>query len=255
VIAGRARVAGFDVRMWSGGEGPALLYLHGFEQHPGDAPFLDALARGRRVVAPEHPGFGSSTGFDRLRDLQDLALYYRAFLNTLGPGPVDVIGHCLGGMFAAELAILAPERLRRLVLVAPYGLWLDEAPLPDPFVMGPPALAAAKWADPSRACLETSAFDPAAGDSPAEFRTINLTAASKFMWPLPDRGLARRLPYLSTATLIVHGEADGLTPAGYDTAWSAALPHARTARIERAGHLPMFEAEDAFVAMVEDFLE
>ena len=254
MISGRAQVAGFDVRVWTGGDGPTLVYLHGFEQHPGDAPFLDDLAATRRVVAPEHPGFGASAGFERLSDLQDLILYYRAFLESLGPGPVDVIGHCLGGMFAAELAILAPERVRRLVLVAPYGLWLDEAPLPDPFVMGPPALAAAKWADPANAALETSAYDAAGGDSPFEFRTMNLTAASKFMWPIPDRGLARRLPYLSTPTLVMHGEADGLVHTAYEAAWSAAAPSVRSARIAGAGHLPMFEARDDFIALVEDFL-
>ncbi len=255
MIAGRMQVAGFDVRVWSGGDGPTLVYLHGFEQHPGDAPFLNDLARARRVVAPEHPGFGSSSGFECLCDLQDLILYYRAFVENLGAAPVDVIGHGLGGMFAAELAILAPERVNRLVLVAPYGLWLDDTPLPDPFTMGPPALASAKWADPAHAGLETSAFDGAGGDSRAEFRAINLTAASKFMWPIPDRGLARRLPYLSTPTLVIHGEADALVPPAYEAAWAAVVPRARFARIADAGHLPMFEARDEFLALVDKFLD
>ena len=242
------------MRVWRGGEGPPLLWLHGFEQHPGDAPYLQRVARARAVTAPEHPGFGDSRGFEKLTDIQDLALYYREVLASLGPGPVDVVGHCLGGMIAAELAILAPDRVGRLVLIAPYGLWRDETPLPDPFVLPPPRLAAAKWADPAWADRETSAYDPAAGDSPAEFRTINLTAASKFLWPLPDRGLARRLPYLHTPTLVIHGETDGLVSASYDAAWAAASPRIRTARIAGAGHLPMVEAEDALFALIDPFL-
>ena len=59
----------FDVRLWSGGSGPPLLYLHGFEQHPGAAPFLARLAEGRSVLAPEHPGYGSSSGFDKVEDI------------------------------------------------------------------------------------------------------------------------------------------------------------------------------------------
>jgi pimeloyl-ACP methyl ester carboxylesterase len=255
MIQSRMRVGDFDVRVWSGGVGPPLVYLHGFEHHPGAAPYLERLARSRHVLAPEHPGFGASTGFDRLTDLQDLILYHRALVESWGHGPVDVIGHCLGGMFAAELAVLAPQLVRRLVLVDPYGLWLDADPLPDPFLLAPAALAAVKCSDPACASRETTAFDPALGDTAAEFRTINLTAASKFMWPIPDRGLVRRLPYLTTPTLVIHGEADGLTPPTYEAAWAAALPHARTAVIAGAGHLPMVEAEDAFVDLVEDFLE
>lgn len=254
MIQSRMRHGAFDTRVWSGGSGPPVVWLHGFEQHPGDAPYLNRLAESRHVLAPEHPGFGASAGFDQLTDLQDLILYYRALIEAWDRGPVDVIGHCLGGMFAAELAVLAPQLVRRLVLAAPYGLWLDAHPLPDPFLLGPPALAAAKWRDPALAGRETSAFDPALGDTAAEFRTMNLTAASKFMWPIPDRGLARRLPYLTAPTLVIHGEADGLIPPVYETAWADALPHARTARIADAGHLPMVEAEDRFLALVEDFL-
>jgi pimeloyl-ACP methyl ester carboxylesterase len=255
MIQGRMRVGDFDVRAWSGGSGPPLVYLHGFEQHPGDAPYLRRLAETHHVLAPEHPGFGASAGFDRLTDLQDLILYYRALIESWNQGPVDLIGHCLGGMFAAELAILAPTLVRRLILVDPYGLWLEDEPLPDPFLLGPPALAAVKWRDPAHAARETSAFDPDQGDTAAEFRTMNLTAASKFMWPIPDRGLARRLPYLTTPTLVIHGAADGLTPPSYQRAWAAALPNARTALIDEAGHLPMVEAEDAFIGLVETFLE
>jgi pimeloyl-ACP methyl ester carboxylesterase len=255
MIQSRMRLGDFDVRVWSGGAGPPLVYLHGFEHHPGAAPYLRRLSQSRHVLAPEHPGFGASTGFERLTDLQDLILYYRALIESWGRGPVDVIGHCLGGMFAAELAVLAPQLVRGLVLVDPYGLWLDADPLPDPFLLAPAALAAVKWRDPACANGETTAFDPALGDTAAEFRTINLTAASKFMWPIPDRGLARRLPYLTAPTLVIHGEADGLTPPSYEAAWAAALPHARTAVIAWAGHLPMVEAEDVFIGLVEDFLE
>ena len=254
MIPGRKTVGDFDVRVWTGGAGSPILYLHGWEQHPGSAPFLQRLARTHEVIAPECPGYGTSTGFEHLHDLQDLILYTRELLASYGKGPVDVIGHSLGGMFAAELAIAAPHLVRRLVLAAPYGLWMDEHPLPDAFVLMPDALAKAQWHDPSKAADETSAFDPAAGDSAATCRTINLTTASKFMWPIPDRGLTRRLRYLAAPTLVIHGESDGLVPPVYEEAWAAGLPGVKTLRIADAGHVPMVEAEDAFVTAVNDFL-
>lgn len=245
----------FDVRLWSGGSGGTpLLYLHGFEQHPGAAPFLERLSATRAVRAPEHPGYGSSSGFEVIEDIFDVTLHYRRLIENWNLGPVDVVGHSLGGMFAAELAAVAPHLVRKLVLVSPYGLWLDEAPMPDPFVMTPDVLNRAKWSNPARAADETSAFDPSEGDSAATFRSLNLAAATKFLWPIPDRGVRRRLQYVTAPTLVLRGEADGLFPAAYLNAWTSAVAGAKSATVAGAGNMPMVEAEDAFVQAVEGFL-
>jgi pimeloyl-ACP methyl ester carboxylesterase len=252
----REKVGAFDIRLWSGGTGAPLLYLHGFEQHPGAASFLGRLSRDHEVRAPEHPGFGESTGFEHIQDVIDLALHYRRLIESWNKGPVDVVGHCLGGMFAAEVAALSPHLVRRLVLVDAYGLWLDDHPLPDPFTLAPRDLERAKWYDPDKAPMpEPSAFD-ANGDADALaiFRAQNLGTATKFMWPIPDRGLNRRLSYVQAPTLIVHGEADGLIPIEYAEAFARLIPAARLAAIRNAGHLPMIEAEDQFISMVNDFL-
>lgn len=243
------------IRVWNGGSGKPLLYLHGFEQHPGNAPFLRRMARGRAVRAPEHPGFGESEGMEPIHDIVDLVLHYRRQIEAWGVGPVDLVGHSLGGMFAAELAALCPHLVRRLVLVDPYGLWLDDTPLPDPFVLPQDRLDAAKWFDPDAAGREPSAFAEGAMWTAPNFRARNLGAATKFMWPIPDRGLSRRLPHVKAPTLILHGAADGLVPWCYAEAFAALLPDARAVRIEGAGHLPMVEAEDAFMAELDAFLD
>jgi len=245
----------FDVRVWQvGGAERPLLYLHGFEQHPGAASFLAKLGDRHSVRAPEHPGYWGSTGFEHVEDIFDLTLHYRRLLERWNVGPVDVVGHDLGGMFAAELAAIAPQLVRRLVLVSPYGLWLDDAPMPDPFVMNPAALAKAKWHGPENAGGEPSAFDPTEGEPIAMFRAHNLATATKFLWPIPDRGLKRRLQYVAAPTLIVRGASDGLFPALYLDAWKAAIADARAVTLDDAGHLPMVEAEDAFIDVVGEFL-
>jgi pimeloyl-ACP methyl ester carboxylesterase len=249
-------LGGLDIRVWSAGSGAPLLYLHGFEQHPGAAAFLTRLARNHDVRAPEHPGYGESTSIEENYDVIDVALHYRRMIESWNRGPVDVVGHSLGGMFAAELAALSPHLVRRLVLVDAYGLWLDDHPMPDPFAMAPKELDRAKWFDPNKAPMpEPSAFD-AHGDADALaiFRAQNLGTATKFMWPVPDRGLRRRLPYVQAPTLIIHGEADGLIPAAYAEAFARLIPKARVAMIRKAGHLPMIEAEDEFISTVNDFL-
>ncbi|MBN8872749.1 MAG: alpha/beta hydrolase [Rhodospirillales bacterium] len=243
------------VRVWQFGAPhpgqPPLLYLHGFEAHPGPAPFLIRLARQQEVWAPEHPGYGESSGFESIHDVTDLVLHYRRLIEHWGVGRVDLMGHSLGGMFAAEIAALCPHLVRRLVLVDAYGLWLDAHPAPDPFVMPAEALARAKFADPGWAGREPTTL-PEDAAARAIARTGNLAAATKFMWPVADRGLARRLPFVHAPTLVVHGAADGLVPPAHAEAFARLIPAARVAMIPNAGHLPMVEQEDAFLAAVAD---
>ena len=244
-----------QVRVWQTGSGSGLLYLHGYEQHPGAASFLQRLGEHRDVRAPELPGYGESTGLEHVQDILDLALLWRRLIEDWGFEQVDVVGHSLGGMVAAELAVVAPHRVRKLVLVDSYGLWLDDQPLVDQFALSPKALAAAKWHDPAAAPdPEPSAQDDRSPLGMAVWRTRNLGSATKFMWPIPDRGLARRLPHLTVPTLVVHGEADGLVPVAYAQELAGRIPNATLVTIPGAGHLPMIEAEDAFLDAVTAFL-
>jgi pimeloyl-ACP methyl ester carboxylesterase len=252
----RHQVGGFDVNTWGDGEGPPLLYLHGYERHPGGASFLRRLAEDHRVLAPEHPGYGDSTGLDSVEDLLDLVLFYRELVESWDVGAVDVIGHSLGGMVAGELAAICPQIVRRLVLVDAFGLWLDDEPAPDPF--GPAEVVkAAKWHDPAAAPdPEPTIFEPNPDDpfAPILFEAQNLGTATKFMWPIADRGLRRRLPLVDAPTLVVHGASDGLLPLPYAEEFVRLIPDARLARIEEAGHYPMIEREDEFITVVGEFL-
>ena len=234
-----------SVRLWRFGQGHPVLWLHGFEGHPGDAPYLRRLAQTRTVIAPEHPGFGESEALAAMQDITDQALHFRRVIRALGARRIDVIGHCLGGMFAAELAAISPHLVRRLILVGSYGLWDDANPLPDAFSLAPPAFAAAKWAKPEAA--------PAATEDPIT-RQRNLGAATKFLWPIPDRGLIRRLPFIEAPTLVLHGAQDGLVPPAYGQRLASLIPNAGFQAIEGAAHMPMLEAEDAFIDAVTSFL-
>lgn len=245
----------FEIDVWAGGSGNPLLYLHGFERHPGGARFLTRLAEHRRVLAPEQPGYGSSTGGELLRDVHDVALYHRALIRSWGLDRVDVVGHSLGGMFAAELAAIAPDLVDRLVLVDAFGVWLDELPAPDPF--GPAAqVAAATWhGEPPAQEPGNFVPDPAEPHGHVLFAAQNLGEASRFLWPIADRGLRRRLPHVTAPTLVVHGASDGLLPVPYAEELARLLPDAELALIDEAGHYPMVEQEDEFLRIVEKFLD
>ena len=241
-------------RVWQKGQGDPVIFLHGIEQHMGSAGFLEALARDHRVIAPELPGFGETRGEEQIRDITDVVLKLRRVLSTLvEEGPAVLIGHSLGGMFAAELAAFCPDLVKKLVLVNSYGFWLDDHPMPDYFVMQEAALRRALWSteDATRISELRGSFMAETERNLGE----NKTAASRFMWPLPDRGVYRRLKYITAPTLVLHGTDDGLVPEAHARAMAEAIPNATYRAIPDAGHYAMVEAEEVFLSEVGAFLK
>jgi len=126
-----ARVDGRDAVYGVAGEGPAVLFLHGWGlNHRSYRQALEHLAGvGVRVYAPSLPGFG---GTDELPGssfgLAGYAAWVRHFLVAVGVrGPVTVIGHSFGGGVAIRLAHDAPRLVSELVLVNSIGgsVWTD----------------------------------------------------------------------------------------------------------------------------------
>src|SRR3546814_6298587 len=91
-----------------------------------DLPFHDALADGRDLIIPDHPGFGGTDDFSSLKTIDDLVYHYLDLLDALGLDRVDLIGASFGGWIAAELAVHSPERFPHLVLLGPAGLRSEE---------------------------------------------------------------------------------------------------------------------------------
>jgi pimeloyl-ACP methyl ester carboxylesterase len=110
---------------WSAGEGPVVLFLHGWALSPASyrAGLTRVAARGARVVAPALPGFGGSDQLPAAElTLTGFARWVAAFLDSVGAdGPVTVVGHSFGGGVAVRLAHDAPDLVSRLVLVNSIG--------------------------------------------------------------------------------------------------------------------------------------
>lgn len=121
------------------GEGPVLVMLHG--GGPGASGVsnyhqnLPALARHFRVVLPDQPGFGSSYR-PSAEDLEERSITeitvdaLHQALDALGIDTFHLLGNSLGGAAAIAMAQQRPERVTRLVLMAPGGGWLPFGPTP-----------------------------------------------------------------------------------------------------------------------------
>lgn len=99
---------------------PTLVLCHGFTGSSFDfALEVDALAADRRVVTLDHRGHGLSTKTGHLEGytLEQLALDLTALLEAVGEGPVDLLGHSMGGRVVLHVALARPDLVHSLLLM------------------------------------------------------------------------------------------------------------------------------------------
>jgi len=257
-----------SVAVWQGrvpmrvhvrGAGPALVYFHG----PWGltwGPFLDALARRFTVYAPEHPGTtpGEPDAIQHVDTLWDLILCYDELLERLALRDVILAGHSFGAMVACELAAQQPSRVKRLVLVDPIGLWRDDAPVINWMLLAPADIPAHVFRKPETAAAAALFAVPEDPEGAALARTRlswAMGATGKFIWPIPDKGLKKRIHRVTAPTLLVWGEEDRLVPRAYAKEFAGRLAETRLEVVAGAGHAPQLEQPEATARAVQAFLE
>lgn len=249
----------FDIQVKEQGSGEPVLFLHGAGGPMWD-PLLEALSQNYRVLMPAHPGFGASTGNEELQDIHDLIYYYLDFLDAAKLDNVRLIGHSLGGMFAAELAAVQPQRINKLVLIAPVGLWNQEYPVLDIFGVMPQEMVAAMFHDPKGVAAQGMGQmpDPATqNEAFVEFmvgRAQSMAVTAKYLWPIPNKGLRRRVHRIKAPTLIVWGESDGLAPPQYGKDFQNLIAGSKLEMVKEAGHAPQLEQPQQVAELIGRFL-
>ncbi len=242
------------VRVYEGGDGPELLYLHGAGGLLKDDPFIAALATRFRVSAPLLPGFEDSEGGEQLIDMLDFSLHCFDVWDALGLARPLVVGHSMGGMIAAEMAAIAPNDVDRLALVCPAGIWVDDLPIPDLFTALPFELPGLLFHDPAKHAGLLSAGgnlnDPQFLTSFLVDNSRRMTTAGKILFPIPDRGLADRLYRVKARTQLIWGSSDRLIPPAYANQFAARLRSAEIVSIAEAGHMVPYEQTAQVVAAI-----
>jgi pimeloyl-ACP methyl ester carboxylesterase len=242
--------------VFRGGDGQPVVFLHAGGGLVLEDPILPALTRSHSLVAPIAPGFADLADVSDIRDVHELAMHYDDLFEALGLDAVPVVGHSFGGMIAAELAAHYPRRVSKLVLMAPVGLWNDEYPVADLFAALPRELPGLLFADTSHPAAQAML----GGDGPPDTETLiplvrGMTTLARFMWPIPDRGLSRRLHRITAPTLVLWGEQDALVPVQYADDFVAAIPDARKVVVPNAGHSVTVETPEETAQAITEFLK
>ncbi len=247
---------------------PAVLMLHGFGSslHTWEA-WAQGLQGTLRVVRVDLPGAGltgpdAAGRYDDTHSVQQLL----ALMDALQLQRPSLVGHSMGGRLAWRLAADHPDRITRLVLVAPDGFaspGFDYGKAPE---VGP-AVQLMRWVLPRavlRAGLAPAYADPARLSEDTVTRYQQMLLAPGVRGALIDRMQQLVLqppgPLLARVqapTLLVWGEKDAMIPAANAQDYLRALPAATGARVlllPGLGHVPQEEDPAAGLAAVQAFL-
>jgi pimeloyl-ACP methyl ester carboxylesterase len=265
-------VNGYDMPYLEVGEanpGPPLVCVHGsLSDFRIWGCVMGPLSARHRVIAVSLRHFFPAR-WDGIGDTYSISQHVTdvvAFIEQLGAGPVDLMGHSRGGHICFRVAQARPDLLRRLILAEPGGE-LDGSL--DPDYQGGPS--------PLLARFTTAADKIAAGDVDGGLAFFMDTLEGPGTWPrlpamvkqnLRDNAMTligqvrdNRPPFsradaeaIPMPTLFILGaRTKGLLPKVLH-ALAAHVPESQTAIIENTTH-PMFEqAPQKYSKIVLDFL-
>jgi pimeloyl-ACP methyl ester carboxylesterase len=242
-------VRGSKLNIHRMGEGEPLLFLHGAQGLDGTEPALAGLARHFDVIAPDHPGFGRSEDSELVDDVRDLALFYLDLLDALALKHVHVVGQCIGGWVALEMAVTSSARFKSLVLVNSAGIRLKGVPRGDMFLSSEDDLLKLLFARDGAEWLKRWRATPQLED----IYDRNRAAAAKLSWSprLCNPKLDRWLHRIDVPTHIIWGEENRLIPPAYAQALNELIAGSSVSIVPGCAHLlhieqPQIFAEDVF---------
>jgi pimeloyl-ACP methyl ester carboxylesterase len=246
------------------GSGPPLVLLHGFTGSKENWLLLiPHLSARHRVFAPDLPGWGESTR-DPGADYGYAAQAERlaAWLTALKLGPVDLVGHSMGGGIAAVLAARHPELVRRLVLMDAGGVRFRENAFARAVLEGANPFAVHDRASLDRylgTVFDRPPFVPWPADRALIARRIADSDFESEVLQRVGRGDEVFLPEQAAAqirqpTLLLWCRADQVIDASAAAAYLAAIGAARSVLLDGCNHMPMMEQPESTAQVLEDFL-
>jgi pimeloyl-ACP methyl ester carboxylesterase len=246
-------------------DAPAIVLLHGVGSslHTFDG-WAEGLAATHRVIRYDMPGAGlSGPDPDRIYSDERGVAQLLAVLDHLGIARATIAGNSIGGRLAWRFAAAHPERVERLVLIAPDGYaspGFDYGKAPAvPFVLEAMKYALPKWT--LRPNIAAAYADPNLLSDVVLERYHALLLAPGNRQAMLDRMRQTVLvppePFLqgiNLPVLLLWGEKDAMIPVANAQDYLAALPNARLVVLPGVGHLPQEEAPAVSLGPLLQFL-
>ena len=262
---------GARVRFQQAGSGPPLLLVHGLLGYSFSWRYtIPALAHHATVYALDLPGTGfseSPAGMNcSMRACSERLL---RFMDGVGIRDCDLLGTSHGGAVAILAASIAPERIRRLILVDPVNPWSEHGVILSVFLSNRVIAPMFLRFIPKLRILEEFYFRRMYGD-PRRIRPGTLEGYMKPLyrpgafnygisvlrsWNRDLREVKSALPHISRIpTLLIWGSLDAAVDPKSARKLQSYFRNCRLLVMEGIGHLPYEEAPEEFNRAVVEFL-
>lgn len=259
------------ISIMEAGQGPPVLAIHGLGGTKGSfLPTIAALAPDFRIIAMDQPGFGDSDKpIGAPYDARFFARVVVDLLDALDLQHAHLVGNSLGGRVALEVGLRHPERVRRLVLLAPSLAWRRNRPWAPLVRLLRPELGLVQLAPRPIVQGIVHRMIPGAAEGWTaagvdEFLRAYLNPAGRAAFyaaarniyleePHGDRGFWTQLQGLQPPALFVWGRHDQLVPLAFERHVRDVLPGAEHLELD-CGHVPQVEAPQETHEAVRGFL-
>lgn len=251
-----ANINGVDLFYEVTGDGPPVLLHHGYTgSHDGWAGVVPLLSRRFRTIVMDARGAGDSSRPNEGYTIPQYAADIIGMADHLGLERFTYVGHSMGGVIGMELGLEYPQRLEKLVLVAPAPA--DGIDVPPSFRERAVALRAR--GDRDTLFRERKALSARERPDEAHMRSVERALSvsdghyNESWDAMVDYHRGDDLKRITTPTLVIAGAADGLLPANLKD--FQRLPNATLHVFSRVSHGIPYEVPEAFTEVLVDFLD
>ena len=255
------------IRYLDYGSGPTLVLLHGMASSwQWWLENIPTLGRRHRIIAVDLPGCGNSEQLPPPAEMSHYAHTVLGLLDHLGIRSATVAGHSMGGLVAIAMSQVAPQQVKKLILVDAGGAPMTERRLAATLVLlrmcaavmqrGFVRRGLATSARLRRIALRGAFFDPDRLSPALAAQTMPLFAGPGFIDSVAAAGRAVRSTEpesIRCPVLLVWGERDMVAPVRGARDMDARLADSELVVLPNVGHSPMVESPDTFNELVLAF--
>jgi pimeloyl-ACP methyl ester carboxylesterase len=248
-------VANTEVEIFTGGSGPAILFLHGAGGNSGWQPYHEELSRDYTVYVPSQPGFNGTPRPNWVHTINDVCHFNLEMAQNLRLDQYILMGSSMGGWIAAEMAAMCHHNLKTLILVDAAGIKPQKGEIAEIFMVSAQTRLKQRFYDPS----QVPNYEQYTRQLTPEEQMVehsNREMASRLCWRpyLHNLSLPYYLRKVPTPALIVWGQQDAIIPVECAELYQKALPNATLKVIDHCGHSPAIEKPREFLQTVREFL-
>ena len=234
------KVNGARIIYFQGGTGPDLILLPSAggrgKEYKDIFPFLIPYFS---VTSLDYPGFGRSDELKEVDGVEKLADFTTTWLKTIGVDSFFLAGFSMGGAIALQIALKAPDQIRKLCVIATAAGIINDIPIISPVGLNMKEILTFFYYRPE--VKERIKNEKLTADEKKEIHRSSQTFARMDKDSKVFKNFFNLLPSIYCQTLVIGAENDLVVPIPYQEAIFNQLPRARWKTFPETGHFIIVE--------------